>query len=209
MKKFLTVLLLLAVVIAGLWLSFFKNKKDPDPGPKQQPLAVSKHSDIFNISAQKMIGSYYSLTEGFVLWDTVSVNKYAQELKVNLDSLRLDQLQKDTVIYQTASSVWANAKAEIDGLLKDGSLEEKRLALNSLTQYIYDLLRTIRYDQSKIYFQECPMAFGEEQPGNWLSKTPAVRNPYLGTQHPKYKDGMVGCGGPKDTLNFLVTESTK
>ena len=42
------------------------------------------------------------------------------------------------------------------------------------------------------------------QPGNWLSKTSDVRNPYLGTQHPKYKDGMIGCGGPKDTLNFLM-----
>ena len=209
MRKFLTVLLVLIVAIVGLWFAFFRGKKDADSGPKQKPLAVSKHSDIFNISAQKMIGSYYSLTEGFVVWDTAAVNKYARELKVNLDSLRLDQLQKDTVIFQTANSVLANAKTEIDGLMKDGTLDEKRLALNSLTQYIYDLLRTIRYDQSKIYFQECPMAFGDTQPGNWLSKTSDVRNPYLGTQHPKYKDGMLSCGGPKDTLNFLMADSTK
>jgi len=156
-----------------------------------------------------MINSYYDLTEGFVVWDTNTVNKYALELKANLDSLRLDQLQKDTVIYQTATGVLGNAKSEVEGLLKDGSLDEKRLALNSLTQYIYDLLRTIRYDQSKIYFQECPMAFGEDQPGNWLSKTAAVRNPYLGTQHPKFKDGMVNCGGPRDTLNFMLKDAAK
>ena len=209
MKKFLTVLLFLAVAIAGLWFFAFNSKKDTDSGTKLQPLTVSKHSDIFNVSAQKMIGSYYNLTEGFVISDTLAINKYAHELKMNLDSLRLDQLQKDTVIYETASGAWGNAKAEIDGLVKDGTLEEKRLALNSLTQYVYDLLRTVRYDQSKIYFQECPMAFGEDQPGNWLSKTRDVRNPYLGTKNPKYKDGMVNCGGPKDTLNFLVTESTK
>jgi hypothetical protein len=204
MKKFLIVVLILIVVITGLWLVFFRSKSKADSGPKQQPLTVSKHSDIFNSSAQKMIDSYYDLTEGFVVWDSAAVDKYAREFEVNLDSLRLDQLQQDTVIHQTASSVRANARAEIEGLIKDGSLEEKRLALNSLTQYVYDLLRTVRYDQSKIYFQECPMAFGEEQPGNWLSKTAAVRNPYLGTRHPKYKDGMLNCGGPKDTLNFLV-----
>ncbi|MBO9657999.1 MAG: DUF3347 domain-containing protein, partial [Chitinophagaceae bacterium] len=54
----------------------------------------------------------------------------------------------------------------------------------------------------KIYWQECPMAFGEDQSGFWLSKTDSVRNPYLGTSHPKYKDGMLHCGAPKDTINF-------
>jgi len=201
--------LILILVLAGIWLIFFKGKKETASEDRQQPVAVSKHSDVFNISAQKMISSYYNLTEGFVVWDTNSVNKYARELKTNLDSLRLDQLQKDTVIYQTATGVLGNAKSEVDGLLRDGSLDEKRLALNSLTQYIYDLLRTVRYDQSKIYFQECPMAFGEDQPGNWLSKTAEVRNPYLGTQHPKFKDGMVNCGGPRDTLNFMLKEPAK
>ena len=209
MKKFFPVLLILILALAGIWLVFFKGKKETGPEDRQQPVSVSKHSDVFNVSAQKMINSYYDLTEGFVVWDTNTVNKYALELKANLDSLRLDQLQKDTVIYQTATGVLGNAKSEVDGLLKDGSLDEKRLALNSLTQYIYDLLRTIRYDQSKIYFQECPMAFGEDQPGNWLSKTAAVRNPYLGTQHPKFKDGMVNCGGPRDTLNFMLKDAAK
>jgi len=208
MKRFLLFLLILIVVLAGIWMAFFKGKKEAGDNNKQQPVSVSAHSDIFNISAQKMINTYYNLSEGFVVWDSSAVNKYGRELNSSLDSLRLDQLQKDTVIYQTASGVLANAKSEVDGLLRDGSLDEKRLAFNSLTQYIYDLLRTVRYDQSKIYFQECPMAFGEDQPGNWLSKTAAVRNPYLGTQHPKFKDAMIACGGPRDTLNFMVKDSS-
>jgi len=36
-----------------------------------------------------------------------------------------------------------------------------------------------------------------------------VRNPYLGTQHPKFKDGMVNCGGPRDTLNFMLKDAAK
>ena len=209
MKRILTILVIAALVLVGLRLFVYKNNRDRDNTPAQQPLTVSKHTDIFNLSAQKMINAYYSLTEGFVVWDTSAVNKYAAGLKTSLDSLRLDELQKDTIIFETASGVWTNAKSELDGLIKDQTLEEKRLAFNSLTQYVYDLLRTVRYDQSKIYFQECPMAFNDNQPGNWLSKTPAVRNPYLGTHHPKYKSGMLNCGGPKDTLNFMATDSTK
>jgi hypothetical protein len=67
---------------------------------------------------------------------------------------------------------------------------------------MYNLLRTVRYDRSKIYLQECPMAFGDDAAGLWLNNSDEVRNPYLGLHHPKYKDAMVDCGGAKDTLNF-------
>ena len=52
------------------------------------------------------------------------------------------------------------------------------------------------------------MAFGEGNAGNWISKTDAVRNPYLGTKHPEYKDGMLQCGGPKDTINFMLPDTS-
>jgi hypothetical protein len=34
----------------------------------------------------------------------------------------------------------------------------------------------------------------------------SVRNPYLGTNHPQYKATMLNCGGPKDTINFMVVK---
>lgn len=208
MKK-IAPLLLIVLIIAGTWFFFFRSKPNVDSGPVQQPLAVSKHTDVFNLSANQLINSYYSLTESFVVWDSAAVGAHSNELKTAIDSLKLSELQKDTVIYETAIGIRDNARSEINGLIGDKSLEEKRLAFNSLTQYIYDLLRTVRFDQSKIYFQECPMAFGDDHAGNWLSKTTDVRNPYLGTQHPKYRDKMLNCGGPRDTLNFMVADTTK
>lgn len=209
MKKLLGFLVILALIIAGLWIFFFGGKKNVDRGPKQQPLAVSKHSDGFNISANKMMDSYYAMVENFVVWDSVAVAKQAADLKAAMDSLNMDDFKKDTVIYETAVSALGNAKAELEGLIQDSTFDEKKQSLNSLTQYVYDFLRTVRYDQTKIFFQECHMAFGEDQPGNWLSKTRDVRNPYQGTTHPIHKATMLTCGGPKDTLNFLVSESTK
>ncbi|MBS1576853.1 MAG: DUF3347 domain-containing protein [Bacteroidetes bacterium] len=209
MKKLVTVLLIAALLIIGAWFLFFRSKPEVDNGPIQQPLTVSKHTDMFNQSANKMLASYYDLTEAFVNWDSAAVNNRSSELKAAIDSLKLSELQRDTIIYETAVGIRDNVKSEMEGLINDKSLEEKRLAFNSLTQYVYDLLRTVRYDQSKIYFQECPMAFGDDHPGNWLSKSVDVRNPYLGTQHPKYKDKMLNCGGPRDTLNFMVADTTK
>jgi hypothetical protein len=209
MKKLLGAILVLALVVAGLWIFIFSGKKKVDRGPRQQPLAVSKHSDGFNFSANKMMDSYYSMVESFVVWDSAAVVKEAAGLRVAMDSVKMDDFKKDTVIYETAVSALDNAKAELEGLLQDSGFAEKKLALNTLTQYVYDFLRTVRYDQTKIYFQECYMAFGEDQPGNWLSKTKDVRNPYQGTTHPIHKATMLTCGGPKDTLNFLVSESTK
>jgi len=156
-----------------------------------------------------MLNSYYQLTEAFVNWDTASINKYGNEFKVALDSVQINELQKDTVIYLTALDPLANAKTEINSILADPSINEKRGSLNILSDNIRSLLVTVKYDQAKIYWQECPMAFGEEKPGNWLSKTIDVRNPYLGTKDPKHGDNMLECGGPKDTINFIMADTTR
>ena len=46
------------------------------------------------------------------------------------------------------------------------------------------------------------MAFNDTEPGLWLSKTEAIRNPYLGLHHPKYGKAMLVCGEVKDEIQF-------
>jgi hypothetical protein len=88
-------------------------------------------------------------------------------------------------------------------IINAAELDVQRISLNRLSGSLYDFLQAIRFDIAKVYYQECPMAFDDVNSGFWLSSTDAVRNPYLGTKHPKYKSGMLKCGGPKDTLNFM------
>jgi hypothetical protein len=209
MKRVLAVLaILLLAFVAGIWFFYFRGKKPREKGPKPVPLAVSKHSDAFNSSMAGVLGAYYEMTEDFVIWDSNAVRQHATELKLALDSLKLTELQKDEAIYLTALEPVANAKMAVTTILEQPGFESKRVALNSLSDNIRNLLVTVRYDREKMYWQECPMAFGEEKPGNWLSKTDAVRNPYLGTMHPDYKAGMLNCGAPKDTINFVVVDTT-
>jgi len=208
MKKVFAILVILLLLLAGyIWYSF-KGGKKRDKGPKPVALAVGKHSPAFNQSIRAVLEAYYNMSEGFVNWDTSVVNREGSLLKSALDSLKIDELKKDTLIYLTVLDPLANAKTEVATIISNPSLDNKRKSLNILSDDLIQLIRTVKYDRSKLYWQECPMAFGDDQPGYWLSKTDAVRNPYLGTSHPKYKDGMLKCGGPKDTINFMVQDTT-
>lgn len=206
MKKVLLILLVLILLAVGylLWLFKFRSGSRGPKGPAPVPLTVSKHSDAFNQSIQTMLAAYYSLSESLVQWDTASVAKHGQELKTALDSVKIEELRKDTTgIYESALDPLGNARSEAANILANPSIDAKRTAFNTLSENLRLLFIISRYDREKIYWQECPMAFGEDQPGYWLSRSDTVRNPYLGTSHPQYKATMLNCGAPKDTINFM------
>jgi hypothetical protein len=213
MKKVLIIVGILLVLFIGyIWFFYFRGNRPHDKGPKPPPIAVSKHSETFNASVDRVLASYYSMTEGFVNWDTAVINKNGVDLNNALDSLRMDEMKKDTakdadVIYLTAVDFISNAKNETGNILQQSAIDKKREALKNLTDNLFTFLRTVRYDHRKIFYQECPMAFNDDIPGYWLSDTKDVRNPYLGTLHPKYKSSMLECGSPKDSINFVSQET--
>jgi hypothetical protein len=209
MSKKVFIPVLVVAIVAAVWFFFFNTKKPPVIDDKLPAIQVSQHTEAFNRSLEPVMNAYYAMAEGFVNWDTVSVGKAAHDLKWALDSLKIHEIEKDTLIYESALGSWDNMKVELAGMMAEPTIEKKREEFNMVSQNLYDFLRTIRYDEAKVYFQECPMAFDEDRPGNWLSKTPDVRNPYLGTKHPKYHDGMLTCGGPKDTINFINPDTPK
>lgn len=211
LRRILAILGILILAFAGyVWFVYFRSGKREPKGPKPVPLAVSKHSSVFNQSVQTALDAYYAMSESFVNWDTEGVNKNANDLKTALDSLRVDELKADTTgIYESVLDPLANAKTAVATIISDPSINNKRVALNNLSENLRLIFIVVKYDANKLYWQECPMAFGEDKPGNWLSKTDAVRNPYLGTKHPTYHADMLNCGEPKDTINFMVPDSTK
>jgi hypothetical protein len=209
MKRILAILGILVVVLAGVfYFVFIRGGKKRPKGPEPIPLAVSKHSDAFNRSVQTMLDDYFAMSEGFVNWDTVTINKEAGELKGELDKLPIDELKVDTTgIYESIIDPLANAKSAAATIATDPSIDNKKTAFNSLSENLRLVFIVVKYDANKLYWQECPMAFGDDKPGNWLSKTDAVRNPYLGLKHPTYKNSMLECGGPKDTINFMAVDT--
>jgi hypothetical protein len=201
MKKIL-LLVGLALIGVAAWY-FFETRPKPDHElGKPKPIKASQHSPAFNGSVDSMLQAYFALSDALVRWDSAAVQQQTAPLQSRLAGIRLDELQNDSLIYQTAVPYFQNTQQQATEMANAKGLEQKRRAFHSLSQNLYDLLRTVRYDASTVYFQECPMAFNDDETGHWLSNTAAIRNPYLGLHHPKYKSGMLECGETKDSLDY-------
>lgn len=205
MKK----LLIVIVVAVGAFLIYKKFFKKNEPAAEEpKPISVSKHSDVFNRSVDDILNGYYQMTEGFVNWDADKVNTTSTGLQKALDSLKVDELKKDSSIYQTILFPWDNAKNNIAAIVSSVDWNGKRRALQDLSDNLRTLLLTVKYDRAVVYWQECPMAFGEGMAGNWLSRKQEVINPYLGNKDPQYGATMLNCGENKSKIDFIEQDST-
>lgn len=202
MKKLVLLIVLALAGVLAYYLLYSKKNKPHDESERQQALAVSKHSPAFLNSVDSALNNYYNLSESFVNWDSGAIRLNATNLKTNIANIKFDELKKDSLIYETATSYTESLNSDLDIIIQQPDITAKRKALNSFSQNLYDLLRAVHYDGSKIFLQECPMAFNDAEPGLWLSNKADIRNPYLGLHHPKYKSGMLECGEIKDSLHL-------
>lgn len=195
-----TIFFALLLFVIGLlqYYVFSDGGGKSEPGTKLPPLPVSKHSPAFNTSVENVLNAYLRMTDGFVTADTPLIRQAGVELRTALDSLRLDELKVDTLIYETALQPYGNTKAEIESIIADPSIAEKRASFNIFSNELYALLRTVRYDLAKVYWMECPHAFGEDRPGNWLSRSDQLMNPY----------GREDCTERRSTIDFTQKDTT-
>ncbi len=205
MKKLFWIVL---VLVAAFLVYKYAFKKDEPKKEAPKSLSVSAHSDIFNQSVTAVLNSYYALSDAFVNWDSTAVNKAATDLQAAIGDFKVEELKKDSSIYETALFPLDNSRNSLTAIQQGGSWEEKRRALQDLSENLRMLLITIKYDEGIVYWQECPMAFGENTIGNWLSAEEKVINPYLGAKDPKYGATMLNCGETKEKINFSVPDTT-
>lgn len=208
MKKFFAIFFAIIIIGAGyIYFTYFRGGKKAPKGPKPVPMAVSKHSASFNSSVQEALDAYYDLSEALVEWNEASSSAAAAKLHTALDSLKVEELKVDTTgIYESALDPLANARQAVAAIESGTDWEPRRRAFMNLSENLRLLMIVVKYDQAKLYWQECPMAFNDTEAAYWISPTADVRNPYLGLKHPKYKDGMLECGSPKDSLNFMLDQ---
>jgi Protein of unknown function (DUF3347) len=201
MRKLLILLVILALACFTGYLLLHK-KETRQVDNREAPLTISKNSDAFNASFARLMNDYYSLKDALVDWDTARANLVSLSLQRSADSLRLTELKADSSIILTAENLASSISSEAKGLKGENTIQEKRKAFNALTDELYNMILTVRYDRQRIYHIKCPMALGDSIEGYWLSNTGTVINPYLGKKHPAYKDKMLGCGEVVDSLDF-------
>lgn len=160
----------------------------------QAPLTRSANPDAFNRSFGKVMTDYYSLKDNFVAENDTAINQSAKSMIISVDSIQLDELKSDTNIVATARTYTQGISAELKGLLGEKDREEKRKSFQMVGEQLYDLIRTVQYDQVIVYHDFCPMAFND-QGALWLSNSRDIKNPYI----PKK---MLTCGEIKDSIDF-------
>ncbi len=205
MKKIFIGCLVLGIILIIVDKLFFSRKAtESAPEVKEKALSISKNSEVFNESFEKLLNSYFSLKDALRDYDTAKANAVSKEMIVFADSLKVNEIKGDStgMIKQTASDFASTISGSAKGLIGEPDLIKKKREFQLISEGMYNLVRTVKYDKQKIYHQHCPMAFNDDEEAWWISNSNKIDNPYLGTKHPKYKATMKECGDITDSLDF-------
>ena len=200
MKKIFILVIVLIIAFGGYWV-FLKGKNEGAEMAKMEAMVVSRHSAAFNEGMDSLLNAYFALKDAFVEADSLSAKSACKSLIAIADSNRLAELKKDSSgIYESAIMQLSDVKANAESLVSQTNLTEMKQDFRMIGESIYPLLKTIHYEGKTLYWQNCPMAFGEDKGANWISNTEEIINPYLGKKHPEFKSGMLHCGEVKDSI---------
>jgi hypothetical protein len=195
------------------------NKNEAQAGPDPIP-AASLNDSTFNTGFKKVLTAYYGVRDGLIEWDTAAANLAAANLAVVADSLDLSRFLQDSLAVEgselsdrqqdsskaaaeTASGFAGSIIGSAKALVKEQNIQAKRKEFQMISDALYDLAKSVKYDQEKMYHIKCPMAFNDAEEAYWVSDVSEVKNPYLGTKHPKYKNKMLECGEVTDSLGMI------
>jgi hypothetical protein len=202
MKRVLAIAFLIIIVFGAWWL-FFKTDKNTSGNNTDNTNTTQtpkKHSDVFNNDINRTINSYLAMKDAFVEGDTGSIKSASFAFITRLDSMNLSDLQhSDAVVLTEANQRVNQMKTNATPILQETDLTAMRHNFENISENLYPFLRTIGYEGQKLYWQNCPMAFGDDA-ANWISNTSEIINPYLGKHHPEFKSAMLHCGENMDSI---------
>ena len=184
-----------AIAIAVFLVSCGGTDRQPDEvAKKDEPLSQSKNSVEFNQRFTNFLNNYYHLKDALVLSNDTMANSSAVLLQQSGNNLELKEIKADSSIIQMANAYVQTISSEAQALTGEKDLEAKRKSFQMISDAMYDLVRTIRFDKDVVYHQFCPMAFNDAG-AYWLSASADVKNPYFGKK-------MLSCGEVKDSIDF-------
>lgn len=202
MKKGLAIIGVALALITGYFLLFTEKGEAIADEPKQVALEQGKNSEAFNKPFNEMLNGYFALQTALVEWDTAKAATVAETLALLAAKVPYAELKADTTILETAKSFSDNIMAEAQAIAGEADIEGQRRSFYTLSENLYNLLRTVQYDQQVIYHDKCPMAFNDSEEAFWVSNTKEIINPYMGTKHPRYASGMIACGSVEDSIDY-------
>lgn len=196
------ILILTTTILLLIVYRFFLYKPKEQQKQIQQQSHSHKHSALFDSSMNQIVFTYLSLKDAFVEADSLKVKEAGKDFLLAVNAIDTNLMRKDTLCtFESAISTLQDMRLNASMLLKQNDLAEMRKDFSNLTDVMYPaFFQTIQYEGSTLYLQNCPMAFHDEIPANWISNSYEIENPYLGKKHPIYKATMLHCGEVKDSF---------
>jgi hypothetical protein len=192
--------LFFSLLIIGIFVvfKFCSSKPEPVKVPEEKsvPLSISQNSGSFNESFSNLLQSYYSLKNAFINADTSKAHSAAMQLMQHADSLNIGELKGDSsgMISETAKYFAATISGSAKNIANANNTDDKLREFNMITDALWSLTRTVKYNGQKVYYQFCPLAF-DNTGGYWLSDKIDSGNPYMAQQG---KD----CSQVNDSLDY-------
>lgn len=181
---------------------FLLKKKKSDNARQIEVIKPQKHSQVFNDNIKNVVDAYLELKNAFVEADTNLIKMKTNEFITTLNKIDTAELRKDTSsIYETVIMTINDIRSNAESINNQHDIIEMRRDFSSLTDMMFpSFFYAIKYEGPTLYLQNCPMAFDDSVPANWISNSNEIMNPYLGKKHPKYQSGMLTCGEVKDSI---------
>lgn len=199
MKSIVWILAIVVLVFSIYWFKF--RTVNGVESAKTAPLKAGRNSLIFNSSIDTLMTAYFDLKTAFVEADSIMAKTAAQKFSIVAGGIKLDELKKDSAgIAESAVMQLNDIRSNTESLIKQPNLKEMRQDFRMVSESIYPFLKTIHYSGPTLYWQNCPMAFGEGKEAAWISNTAEIVNPYLGKKDPEFRASMLHCGETKDSI---------
>ncbi|MEI6087957.1 MAG: DUF3347 domain-containing protein [Bacteroidota bacterium] len=170
------------------------DKKAPETGPKLVALVKLTNSPAFNNSFKELMDAYWGLKENFIAEKDSGIAQSARTMMHAADSLKISELKADSNLIFTARTYSEGISSELIGLLGEKEMLAKKRSFQMVSDQLYDLIRTVQYDQLLLLHAYCNNAF-DDQGAYWICKPQELQNPYL----PK---STTNCCEIKDTIQI-------
>ncbi|MCP4460076.1 MAG: DUF3347 domain-containing protein [Cytophagales bacterium] len=177
--------ILTTILVAGMGL-VLSSCGDTKPKEKleneQTTETTPKTTDTIEASApmnqaQSILAAYLNVKDALVGTDGEAASVAAKELASAIDK---------------GDDEFTDILAAAEGISGSTDTEKQRELFNTLSQKVYELVKSTSPNEAPVYKQFCPMAFGNTG-AYWLSTEEEVFNPYFG-------DKMLKCGRVEETI---------
>lgn len=182
------------MLLIGLIACKQKDKKVDVSPNVDSPLMVSKHQTQFDSIFTNFLQQYYDISNALYNQQLNNANAAAENMIIAIDSLPFNLLKADSIIIETAKENVTGIQADLKGLVAETSLQEKLKDFATISQALYDLVRTVQYSKAPVYHFHCDKAFNNAG-ADWLSNSTTIQNPYL-------PGSKIVCGTLVDSLKF-------